>query len=66
MEAQLQSSVQFNSFANFSELSKSLVNEWVGIIDDAAKSDRPAAFALAGGTTPAPVYRELDQALGES
>jgi len=54
---------QFRRFENFSELTKSLVNEWVDMIDIAATENRPAAFALAGGSTPAPVYRELDQAL---
>ena len=68
MQAQVNSlppTVQFKGFANFTELSKSLVDDWVGMIDDAAKSQRTAAFALAGGTTPAPVYRELDQALSQ-
>lgn len=56
---------QFRRFENFGELTKSLVNEWVDIIDIAASENRPAAFALAGGSTPAPVYRELDQALAQ-
>lgn len=56
---------QFRRFDNFGELTKSLVNEWVDMIDAAAIENRPAAFALAGGSTPAPVYRELDQALAQ-
>ncbi|MFZ6798250.1 6-phosphogluconolactonase [Undibacterium sp. Di24W] len=59
------SDIQFNCFENFSELTTSLVNEWVGLIDTAVTAKCPAAFALAGGSTPAPVYRELDQALAK-
>jgi 6-phosphogluconolactonase len=56
---------QFRRFENFAELSKSLVGEWINLIDNAASAKRPAAFALAGGSTPAPIYRELDQALAQ-
>lgn len=59
----MESTLQFNSFTNFAELTQSLVSEWLGVIDKAAKTKLPTSFALAGGTTPAPVYRELDQAL---
>lgn len=59
----LQGKPQFRRFENFAELSKSLVNEWLSLIDKAAATQCPAAFALAGGSTPAPIYRELDQAL---
>jgi 6-phosphogluconolactonase len=61
----LQSNPQFRCFDNFAELSKSLVSEWVSLIDTAANTNQPASFALAGGSTPAPVYRELDQALAQ-
>lgn len=63
--ANLHSKTQFRPFENFAELSKTLVNEWVNLIDSAAAAQRPAAFALAGGSTPAPIYRELDQALAQ-
>ncbi|MBC3809554.1 6-phosphogluconolactonase [Undibacterium seohonense] len=63
--ANLQSKTQFHSFENFAELSKSLVTEWVNLIDSATAAQRPASFALAGGSTPAPIYRELDQALAQ-
>lgn len=61
----VQANTQFRRFENFAELSKSLVGEWINLIDSAATAKRPAAFALAGGSTPAPVYRELDQALAQ-
>ncbi len=56
---------QFRHFENFAELSKTLVSEWINLIDGAAAAQRTAAFALAGGSTPAPIYRELDQALAQ-
>jgi 6-phosphogluconolactonase len=59
------SDIQFNCFENFGELTTSLVKEWLVLIDTAATANRPAAFALAGGSTPAPVYRELDRALAQ-
>ncbi|MFZ6675528.1 6-phosphogluconolactonase [Undibacterium sp. Xuan67W] len=52
-----------HSFASFEELSEALVAEWLGIIDTAALARLPAYFALAGGSTPAPLYRRLDQLL---
>ncbi len=61
----LQGNTQFRCFENFMDLSKSLVSEWVGLIDSAAAANHPASFALAGGSTPAPVYRELDQVLAQ-
>lgn len=57
--------LQFHSFADFAELTTSLLKDWVGIIDHAAKSSLPASFALAGGSTPAPLYRQLDQELSD-
>lgn len=57
------SPLRLRSFHNFADLSKSLINEWVSLIDHAAQSNQAASFALAGGSTPAPLYRELDQAL---
>lgn len=63
--AKLSNKTQFRHFENFAELSKTLVNEWINLIDSAAAAQRPAAFALAGGSTPAPIYRELDQALAQ-
>ncbi|MDO9193866.1 MAG: 6-phosphogluconolactonase [Undibacterium sp.] len=52
--------LHLNSFNNFAELSDALVNEWLSAIDNAALARLPACFALAGGSTPAPIYRQLD------
>lgn len=57
--------VEFHSFKDFAELSESLLAEWIAAIDQAAKTQRPASFALAGGSTPAPLYRRLDQLLAK-
>ncbi|QJQ05594.1 6-phosphogluconolactonase [Undibacterium piscinae] len=55
--------MKFNSYPNFSELSSALLTEWISDIDQAALARRPAYFALAGGSTPAPLYRSLDTML---
>jgi 6-phosphogluconolactonase len=57
--------LQFNSFANFADLTQSLLQEWVEVIDKAEKASIPSYFALAGGSTPAPLYRQLDQMLAD-
>lgn len=54
-----------HSFSNFDELSTSLVHTWVQLIDQAAQRQQAASFALAGGSTPAPLYRALDQVLAQ-
>lgn len=55
--------MHFHSYDQFSELSQALVKEWLNLIEQANVQRRSSSFALAGGTTPAPVYRLLDQAL---
>lgn len=55
--------MKFNSYPNFSELSSALLSEWISEIDQATLARRPAYFALAGGSTPAPMYRSLDTML---
>jgi 6-phosphogluconolactonase len=55
--------IKFNSYADFSELSEALLDEWISEIDGATAARLPAYFALAGGSTPAPVYRKLDAML---
>ncbi len=50
----------FNSFNNFAELSDALLKAWSSAIDGAALAGLPACFALAGGSTPAPIYKQLD------
>jgi len=49
-----------NEFADFAELSTTLARKWLELVL-ANPSDQPLSFALAGGTTPAPLYREFDQ-----
>ena len=56
--------LHFNSYSNFSELTEALVAEWLCTIDHATSQQLPASFALAGGSTPSPIYRRLDQMLG--
>lgn len=53
-------SIRFHEFGNFSELSNALCRQWLQLIQQAAGS---TSFALAGGSTPAPIYRQLDQLL---
>ncbi|CAN5841754.1 6-phosphogluconolactonase [soil metagenome] len=55
--------MHFHHFSNFSELSDALLTKWSTEIDKAALARLPASFALAGGSTPAPLYRLLDQIL---
>ncbi len=57
--------MHFHRYDNFSELSDALVKQWLAIIDMAALVRLPSTFALAGGSTPAPLYRALDQGLVE-
>lgn len=56
--------LHFNSYHNFAELTEALVAEWLRTIDTATSKQLPASFALAGGSTPSPLYRRLDQMLG--
>ncbi len=56
-------SVQFNSYATFTELSTALLGQWLDLIDQAAVAQQALSFALAGGSTPAPLYRQLDAVL---
>ncbi len=56
-------SVQFNSYANFAGLSTALLGQWLDLIDQAAVVQQTLSFALAGGSTPAPLYRQLDTML---
>ena len=58
-------SMVLHSFNNFAELTDALVAQWIDIIDSAAAERLPAYFALAGGSTPAPIYRQLDQLLSQ-
>ncbi len=55
--------LHFNNYTDFAELSEALVAQWLLTIDEAIAKRLPSSFALAGGSTPAPVYRQLDQSL---
>ncbi|MEB0139172.1 MULTISPECIES: 6-phosphogluconolactonase [unclassified Undibacterium] len=52
--------VTFHSFANIDELSNSLSRLWFDLIQSEPAG---SSFALAGGSTPAPVYRALNTLL---
>jgi len=52
-----------NEFADFAELSETLAQKWLELVQN---SEQTCSFALAGGTTPAPLYRRFDQLLSAS
>jgi 6-phosphogluconolactonase len=54
------STIRYHDFDDIDTLSTSLSQQWLDIILSATA---PLSFALAGGTTPAPVYRRLDALL---
>lgn len=56
-------SMQFHSYDNFTELSNAVVAQCLQTLDQASSKGKPASFVLAGGSTPSPIYRQLDQAL---
>jgi 6-phosphogluconolactonase len=51
--------LKLREYANFSALSDDLINRWLAIINNAPEN-QPCSFALAGGTTPEPLYRQFD------
>lgn len=56
------STLRMHEYPDFDALSAALSAQWLSLIQA-----RPASsFALAGGTTPAPVYRQLDALLAGS
>ncbi|MBC3878669.1 6-phosphogluconolactonase [Undibacterium sp. FT79W] len=57
------STIRYHDFDDIDTLSTSLSQQWLDIIHSATA---PVSFALAGGTTPAPVYRRLDALLNAS
>jgi 6-phosphogluconolactonase len=57
------STIRYHDFDDIDTLSASLSQQWLDIIHSATT---PLSFALAGGTTPAPVYRRLDALLNAS
>ncbi|MFZ6648090.1 6-phosphogluconolactonase [Undibacterium sp. TJN25] len=54
--------VRIHEFTDFASLSDALSAQWLDII----KEKPGSSFALAGGTTPAPIYRQLDALLAAS
>lgn len=57
------STIRYHDFDDIDTLSTSLSQQWLDVIHSATS---PVSFALAGGTTPAPVYRRLDALLNAS
>lgn len=57
------STIRYHDFDDIDTLSADLSQQWLDIIHSATS---PLSFALAGGTTPAPVYRRLDTLLNAS
>ena len=57
--------LHFYEFADFSSLSLKLTTQWLELVST-TPSNLPCSFALAGGTTPAPVYRQVDALLAAS
>ncbi|HTD05038.1 6-phosphogluconolactonase [Undibacterium sp.] len=54
--------LNLHEYPDFASLSAALSAQWLGII----QAKPASSFALAGGTTPAPVYRQLDALLTAS
>jgi len=55
--------MNFHTFDNFSALSDTLSKQWLDIIQAAPEG---SCFALAGGSTPAPIYQRLDDLLAQT
>ena len=55
--------IRFHEFTDFKALTEALCAEWMQLI---AASANGSSFALAGGSTPAPVYQRLDELLAVS
>ncbi len=55
--------MNFHTFDHFSALSDALSQQWLDIIQAAPEG---SSFALAGGSTPAPIYQRLDDLLAQT
>ncbi|WP_422992742.1 6-phosphogluconolactonase [Undibacterium sp. SXout11W] len=55
--------MNFHTFDSFSALSDALSQRWLDIIQAAPEG---SSFALAGGSTPAPIYQRLDDLLAQT
>jgi 6-phosphogluconolactonase len=56
--------LRLHEYDNFDALRAALLAQWLDVIDR-TPANAGASFALAGGSTPATLYRELDQALAQ-
>jgi 6-phosphogluconolactonase len=52
--------LHLHEFSDFTQLSQQLAQQWLDVIMQ-AEPDKTCSFALAGGTTPAPLYQQFDQ-----
>ena len=59
----MQANLQWHTFENFDALSTALSEQWLTLIQQA---EIGSSFALAGGSTPSPVYRKLDTLLAQN
>jgi 6-phosphogluconolactonase len=50
---------KLNEYQNFDTLSQALIKQWLAVIKN-TPTNQPCSFALAGGTTPEPLYRQFD------
>lgn len=57
--------MKLHTYENFAALTEALAQQWLDVIR-ATPAQRSASFALAGGSTPAPLYRRLDQLLADA
>lgn len=51
--------LKLNEYPNFDKLSQALNSQWLALIEN-TPANQPCSFALAGGTTPEPLYRQFD------
>ncbi|MFZ6722769.1 6-phosphogluconolactonase [Undibacterium sp. Ji49W] len=56
--------MKYHNFENFAALSEALSQQWLDVIQT-TPTGSSSSFALAGGSTPAPVYQRLDQLLAD-
>lgn len=50
---------KLNEYPDFDALTNALTQKWLAVITN-TPTPQPCSFALAGGTTPAPLYRDFD------
>ncbi|MBC3931522.1 6-phosphogluconolactonase [Undibacterium curvum] len=58
-----QTALHFHEYSDFAALSTALSQQWLNLIQDTPQA---SSFALAGGSTPAPVYQAMDKLLAAS